>query len=84
MKTLVKNNISLMVIPDEMPLKTGEYILIGDPVRIKVDNLDGLIIVYENVTPPANYEPKRYYFNGTEWTYNDNWRNSKLTATSRR
>ena len=84
MKTLVKNQVSLMILPDETPVQMGEYITVGDPVRIKINNLDNSIILYENVIAPSNYSPKRYCFDGVEWHYHDDWRNNKLTAATRR
>lgn len=83
MKTLVKNNVSLMILEDDTPLKIGEFIEIGEPVKIKINNKDGLITLYENVEPPANYTGKRYCFDGTNWSYNYEWRNAKLTAAKR-
>lgn len=83
MKTLVKNSVSIMMLNDDMPVKLGEYIEIGDPVRMKINNLDGLITLHENVTPPNSYQPKRYCFDGENWSYNYDWRNQKLTAAKR-
>lgn len=83
MKTLVKNRVSLMILPDDAIVTIGEYITVGSPVRIKINNFDNSIELYENVTPPGNYAPKRYCFDGNEWSFNDQWRNSKLTAAKR-
>lgn len=83
MKTLVKNQVSLMILPDDAIVAIGEYVTIGNPVRIKINNFDSSIKLYENIVPPGNYAPKRYCFNGTEWSFNDQWRNAKLTAARR-
>lgn len=83
MKTLVKNNISLMMLEDNTPLKMGEFVEIGEPVKIKINNTDGSIILYENVVPPENYSGKRFCFDGVNWSYNYEWRNAKLTAAKR-
>lgn len=83
MKTLVKNGVSLMVLHDNTPLTIGECVEIGSPVKVKIDNKDNSIILYEQVTPPENYQGKRYCFDGTVWSYNFNWRDPKLTAAKR-
>lgn len=83
MKTLVKNGVSLMVLKDDTPVKIGDLVEIGNPVKAKIDNIDGLIVLYENVNPPENYLGKRYCFDGEQWSYNFNWRDPKLTAAKR-
>ena len=83
MKTLVKNGVSLMVLKDDTPVKIGAVVEIGDPVRVRIDNNDRLIMLYENVVPPENYLGKRYCFDGEQWSYNFNWRDPKLTAAKR-
>ena len=72
-----------MAVSDEMPVKMGEYIEIGLPAKIKINNLDGLITLHENVTLPSSYQPKRYCFDGKSWSYNYDWRNQNLTAARR-
>lgn len=83
MKTLVKNGVSLMVLEDDTPLRIGEYVEIGNPVKVKINNKDNSIILYENVTPPTNYSGKRFCFDGVSWSFNFNWRDSKFTAAKR-
>lgn len=68
---------------DDTPVSIGEYVEIGIPVHIKINNLDGLIVLYENVSPPGSYQPKRYCFDGKNWSYNYDWRNQNLTAARR-
>jgi hypothetical protein len=83
MKTLVKNTVSFMLIDDDEVVTVGSNVEIGFPVRITVDNSEGLIKLYENVTPPSDYQGKRYCFDGSEWTINYDWRNPNLTAVKR-
>ena len=83
MKTLVKNGISLIVLDDNTPVQIGDFAEIGWPVTIRFDNADGLITLHEHVNPPANYQGKRFLFDGTNWTYNHDWRNPNLTAAKR-
>jgi hypothetical protein len=84
MKTLVKNNVSFMLIEDDEIVVVGEkHVEIGFPVRITIDNSEGLIKLYKNVTPPDNYVGKRFCFDGSEWTINYDWRNPNLTAVKR-
>lgn len=83
MKTLVKNNVSFMACSDDTPVTLGEYVCIGNPIKVKINNSDGLIKLYENVTLPENYQEKRFCFDGENWSYNFDWRNAKLTAAKR-
>jgi hypothetical protein len=39
--------------------------------------------VYENVTPPADWQPCKYFFDGTEWTANPVWVDAKLAEIAR-
>ena len=83
MKTLVKNNVSLMILNDNTPVKFGEYIEIGNPVKFRINNKDGSVILYENVEPPLNYVGKRFCFDGKTWSFNFNWRDATFTAAKR-
>ena len=69
-----------MVLPDNTPVSIGETVNIGDPIKIKINNQDGSIVMYENVIPPENYKGKRFLFDGTNWSINYDWRNEDLTA----
>lgn len=84
MKTIVKGTVSLMVFPDSTPVKMGETIIIGVSGRYQINNKDNDHELYENVTPPEDYKGKRWCFDGTEWTVNNNWRGEKLWATIKR
>lgn len=83
MKTLVRNGVSLIVLDDNTPVQVGTFVEIGWPVTLRFDNTDNLIVLHENVTPPENYQGKRFLFDGKEWTYNHDWRNPNLTAVKR-
>lgn len=72
-----------MVLPDDMLVNMGEMVEIGSPVKVRISNKDFSIQLYENVTPPAEYEAKRFCFDGEIWSYNYEWRNKKLTAAKR-
>lgn len=83
MKTLVKNGVSLMILNDDTPLKMGSVVEIGNPVKVKINNEDNAVVLYENITPPLNYVGKRFCFDGSEWSFNYNWRDPKFTASKR-
>jgi hypothetical protein len=68
MKTVVKNGVSLMIVDDKMPIKVGDRVEIG---AIKLNNSDGSVVVYDNVTPPIDYVGKKYKFDGNAWTLNN-------------
>lgn len=72
-----------MVLNDDTMVHIGANVEIGVPVRITIDNSEGLIQLYENVAPPADYKGKRFCFDGTTWSVNMDWRNAKLTAVKR-
>ena len=72
-----------MVLDGSEKIVIGTSIEIGYPVRITIDNSEGLIKLYENVTPPEDYKGKRYCFDGVKWTFNQDWRNPNLTAVKR-
>lgn len=69
-----------MVFADDTPISMGETVEIGNPVKIIIGNKDYSLKLYENVTPPADYQEKRFCFDGEKWSYNFNWRDKKLTA----
>lgn len=84
MKTLVKDNVSLMILPDDVPVVMGETILIGTTGRYQINNKKGDHVLYENIVPPENYKGKRFCFDGKTWTTNNNWRGEKLWASIKR
>lgn len=65
MKTLVKNYLSLMAVRDETPVQMGEVIKVG---AITIYNKNNDIILYENVTLPENYQGKKFYYDGKDWS----------------
>lgn len=73
MKTLVKDGVSLMVLEDNTPVKMGAKIEVGDGARYIIVNDRNNIVLYENVTPPENYKPKKFCFDGEKWSPNYNW-----------
>jgi hypothetical protein len=83
MKTLVRNNVSLMILADDVPVVIGEKVEVGSPVKLIIGNSDYTLKLYENVAPPTDYQEKRYCFDGETWSYNFNWRDKKLTAAKR-
>lgn len=73
MKTLVKSGVSLMAVPDDTPIKMGTTIEVGDGSRFLISNDRNDIKLYENVQLPDNYKPKKFCFDGENWTPNYNW-----------
>jgi hypothetical protein len=81
MKTLVKDTVSIMVLPDDFPVEMGETIVIG---RYRIGNRYNDHTLYENVTPPEGYKGKRWCFDGANWTVNTTWRGEKLRNSIKR
>jgi hypothetical protein len=81
MKTLVKDTVSIMILPDDFPIEMGETIVIG---RYRIGNKHNDHTLYENVTPPQDYKGKRWCFDGVDWTVNTNWRGEKLRNSIKR
>ena len=75
MKTLVKNsdNCSSYIFDDDVAVTITENntitpdLIIGD---LKSTNAT----MFENVTPPDDWAGNKYFFDGTTWTVNPNWR----------
>ena len=84
MKTICKDTVSLMILPDDCPITVGETIVVGVSGRYLINNKLGDHVVYENVTPPENYKGKRFCYDGDRWTTNNNWRGEKLWAAIKR
>jgi hypothetical protein len=73
MKTLVKNGVSLMALADSTPVKMGDVIVVEASGRFLIHNEQGDITLYENVVLPENYKPKKFCFDGENWSPNYNW-----------
>ena len=81
MKTIVSNsdNLSKYILENNKTVNSTEVnIAVGDP-----NNLDFYIgdlnsnnsTIYENITPPEDWEGNRYTFDGSSWTEVEGWIN---------
>jgi hypothetical protein len=73
MKTLVKNGVSLMAVSDDTAVKMGDVIEVQVGGKFLIHNERGDIKLYENVVLPENYKPKKFCFDGENWSPNYNW-----------
>ena len=73
MKTLVKNGVSLMAVADDTTIKMGDVIEVTVSGKFLIHNKQGDIVLYESVTLPENYKPKKFCFDGENWSPNYNW-----------
>ena len=78
MKTIVENATSLSkyLVDDSVAITaSSDYIVIGDPAKLIVDDLNsGNATIRENVTnAPENWMGNKYKFDGTTWTENSDW-----------
>jgi hypothetical protein len=64
-------------------VEMGSKIKIGDPTKMTVDNDDFGCVLYENVTPPENYRPLHFLFDGKKWRFNENFKKADLLAMRR-
>lgn len=81
MKTIVSNsdNLSKYILENNKTVNSTEVnIAVGDP-----NNLDFYIgdlnsnnsTIYENITPPEDWQGNRYTFDGSSWTEVEDWIN---------
>tara|TARA_R100001244_G_scaffold50637_1_gene44338 strand:- start:177 stop:482 length:306 start_codon:yes stop_codon:yes gene_type:complete len=81
MKTIVSNldNLSKYILENNKTVNSTEVnIAVGDP-----NNLDFYIgdlnsnnsTIYENITPPEDWQGNRYTFDGSSWTEVEGWIN---------
>jgi hypothetical protein len=75
MRTLTNlDGVSLyLVANDEMLLVREDAAYIGNPLLIVSDMREGLSVVVEGVTPPADWKPGRYFLIDGEWSLNEEW-----------
>lgn len=77
MKTLVRisNNVSYHSIDDnETVVMTNENVLIGDPVRLIIEDQDiNNSILYENVIFPNGWANGKFKYDGQTWTLNPDY-----------
>jgi hypothetical protein len=77
MKTIVRldNNISLYVFEDTTLIDVHEdkIIITSDEIMTISDCNSANTIVYENITAPDDWRGWKYFFDGSEWTLNEDW-----------
>lgn len=83
MRTLTNlDGVSLyLVADDETLLVRHDAAYIGNPLLIVYDMREGLSVVVEGVTPPADWQPGRYFLIDGEWSLNDEWKEPVIEAT---
>lgn len=75
MKTIVQKFVSEMLIDENDPVYFYDNrVEIGAPVKTTIWcwNINNSSI-YANATPPVDWEPKKYLYNGLAWTLNPNY-----------
>ena len=77
MKTIVDNgnNQSIYLLEDDEVLNVkATKIEIGDPIEINIFDYNSTnTTVHENVTPPADWNGRKYIFDGTDWSLNEDY-----------
>jgi hypothetical protein len=77
MKTLIRqeDTVSLYIFDDATEVSVeGTQVVVGNPVEIYItfcNDINSMLI--NNVTPPADWNPSKYCFNGIDWTINPNY-----------
>ncbi len=84
MKTIVDKdtNISLYLVTNDKIIKQSSSLIeIGEPTETVITdkNIDN-IIIYENVTEPADWFAGKYIFDGTDWSLNADFQEPKGEA----
>jgi len=78
MKTIIDNanNQSIYLLEDDKALNvTATNIEIGDPIEINILDYNSTnTTVHENFTPPADWIGRKYIFDGTDWSLNEDYR----------
>ena len=75
MKTIVQNtnNWSSYIFEDDVSVSFTEAHIVT-PEFIIGDLNSNNATMYENVTPPDDWSLNKYFFDGTTWTLNPDWR----------
>ena len=77
MKTLVCNmhQYSMFLLDDDKAVNIGsDRVVIGDPEELIIaDRNTENVTLYESVTAPEDWEPYKYFYDGTTWTLNPDW-----------
>jgi hypothetical protein len=77
MKTIVDNgdNQSIYLLEDDKALNvTATNIEIGDPIEMNILDYNSTnTTVHENVTPPDDWNGRKYIFDGADWTLNEDY-----------
>lgn len=83
MRTLTNlDGVSLyLVADDETLLVRHDAAYIGNPLLIVSDMREGLSVVVEGVTPPADWQPGRYFLTDDEWQANPDWKELESAPT---
>lgn len=72
MQTIVRDGVSLYLFADDAILTiTAESIITPDFVISDCNSADS--VVYQGVTPPADWAANKYCFDGTNWNLNPVW-----------
>lgn len=82
MKTLTdKNNLSFMVLEDDAEVTMTDTEVVTPDYFLACHTVD-TVNLYENVTPPEDWENGLYYYDGTSWTKNTLFQPDSLELTA--
>lgn len=75
MKTLVKNNKSIYLFEDSEIINiTSTNIVIGKPPTLIIGDCNSSnTTLYTQVTPPADWQDHKYFYDGNTWSLNPDW-----------
>ncbi len=75
MKTLVKGGVSIYIFEDAEVVNIGSNnITVGDPLTLTIADCSSLdTVMHTSVSPPDNWDGRKYLFDGTTWSVNPNY-----------
>lgn len=77
MKTIIENStgLSKYLLEDAATiLLNSDHVVVGNPAQFIVADMNSsTATIYENVTAPADWAGNKYFFNGVEWSLNNEW-----------
>jgi hypothetical protein len=81
MKTIIFNdsNISVYVWENDVEITTTEESITCSDFLITDMNSNNATI-YEDITPPSGWQSGKYFYDGSDWTLNNDWIDTKPTS----
>lgn len=82
MKTLTRNDLSLYIMSDDMPVVLGATTIeVGAPLEFIIGDCSvNDTVLHENVTPPEDWIGGKYLYKDTVWELNPLWEEPEPTA----